>query len=267
MDDLRLLLFTTDPALALDAEDAGLDGLIVDWEATRPGRGDQSVPGGAPDTLEDLARLTSRVSLPVTVRVNNSPDLPDEIDRALDHGAGGIMFPMARRSEEIEEFLRLLGGRAGSIVQIETVEILDQLDRIRGLPWDFAFLGFHDLMLSRGDPWLWEPLMDGTVERVFASLKGRSVGFAGATCVHRGSPVPFLMLLSEMARLKCAVTFLRRTFLRDLEDRRLVAEVDAIRACWRAFQARGPASARSDHAALLAHLEVVRAGEAVSESR
>jgi hypothetical protein len=253
---LDLLLFTTDAALARRAETAGIDGLIVDWEL----KGKKERQAGHDmeigiDTAEDLARVAAAVGCPVTVRINAlGPHTGDEIDLALSLGARGIMLPMARRAAEVEEFLGILRGRARTIVQVETQELVDDLPRLRALPWDAAYVGLHDLMLSRGAPSMWEAVLDGTVEQVFRSLSGRAVGFAGVTVVGGGHPIRFSLVLQELARLGARLSFLRRTFRRELSDRNLPAEVRAIRNAWAAACARGPDAIERDRSMLYAEL-------------
>jgi len=95
---LELLLFTKDVALARDAERAGVDGLIVDWET----KGKNERQSGCDmetnaDTPDDVARVAAAVALPVTVRINGlSDETADEIDLALACGARRLMLPMAR---------------------------------------------------------------------------------------------------------------------------------------------------------------------------
>jgi len=254
--DLELLLFTTDPALARRAELAGIDGLIVDWESKGKSLRQQGQDMEMnTDTAEDVARVASAVSCPVTVRINAvGPGCASEIDLALASGARGIMLPMARSADEVSEFLDSVAGRARTIVQIETQDLIDDLDRFAALSWDAAYIGLHDLMLSRAAHSMWEAVIDGTVERVFRSLTERSVGFAGVTVVGGGHPIRFTLILQELARLGARLSFLRRTFRRELADRDLGSEVLAIRSAWAAAQARGTAAVAADQAALLAEL-------------
>jgi len=253
---LDLLLFTTDAALACRAEAAGIDGLIVDWET----KGKQERQLGHDmeigiDTADDLARVAAAVACPVTVRINAlGPHTGDEIDLALSLGACGVMLPMARRAAEVEEFLGILRGRARTIVQVETQDLVEDIERLRTLPWDAAYVGLHDLMLSRGAQSMWDAVLDGTVERVFCALPGRAVGFAGVTMVGGGQPIRFSLILQELARLGARMSFLRRTFRRELADRDLPAEVRAIRSAWAAACRRGPEAVERDRSTLYAEL-------------
>ena len=254
---LELLLFTKDVALARDAERAGVDGLIVDWET----KGKNERQSGCDmeinaDTPDDVARVAAAVALPVTVRINGlSDETADEIDLALACGARRLMLPMARSADDVEHFLAIVDGRARTIVQIETQDLVEDLDALAGLAWDCAYIGLHDLMLSRRAASMWQAVTDGTVERVFRRLSDRHVGFAGATVIGGGHPIRFTQILQELARLGARLTFLRRSLRREIQDRDIAAEIAALRAAWHACQVRGPQAIESDRATLYAALK------------
>jgi hypothetical protein len=254
---LDLLLFTADPALARRAESAGIDALIVDWES----KGKKERQAGHDmeigiDTPDDLAQVATAVSCPVTVRINAlGPYTEEEIELALSLGARGLMLPMARSAGEVREFLGILRGRARTIVQIETQQLVEDVEQLGLLPWDAAYVGLHDLMLSRGAQSMWDAVLDGTVEHVFRNLGGRTVGFAGVTVIGGGDPIPFTLILQELARLGAGMSFLRRSFRRELADRNLGCEVMAIRSAWTAARARGPSAVERDRLAFMSELQ------------
>lgn len=256
VDPLELLLFTTDVGFAQKAERAGIDGFLVDWET----RGKTERQFGRDmeinaDTVDDLARLSKAVSLPVTVRINGlGSDSADEVDLAIANGAQRLMLPMATSAADVAHFLDLVAGRAGSIIQIETQALVDAVDELTALPWDSAYIGLHDLMLSRGAASMWEAVLDGTVEHIFRTLRQRNVGFAGATVIGGGHPIRFTHILQELARLGAGLTFMRRSFRREIQDRDIRAEVTAIRSAWAAAHVRGPDAVASDRAALVSDL-------------
>jgi 2-keto-3-deoxy-L-rhamnonate aldolase RhmA len=253
---LELLLFTTDPTLALRAEQAGIDGFIVDWESKGKSERQQGCDMEVnADTAEDVARVASAVGGPVTVRINAlGPDTAAEVGLALACGARGLMLPMAKSVTDVKDFLDIVDGRARTIVQIETQPLVEEMDELSTLGWDAAYIGLHDLMLSRRAASMWEAVLDGTVERVFRALAGRAVGFAGATVIGGGHPLRFTRILQELARLDASLTFLRRSFRREIQDRDMAAEIRALRAVWATCNARGSEAVRSDQTALYAEL-------------
>ncbi len=252
-DELEIALFTTDAALARAAKSARIDSLVVDWEhADKRNRQAGHPTQIGCDTPEDARRLCAVAQLPVTVRIDNVPGRIDsQVELALDCGARRIMLPMAASVAEVERFLRTVDGRALTLVQIETQPLVDQCADLASLPWDCAYIGLNDLMISRGADWLWWPLLDGTVEHIFRTLEGRAVGFGGVTVLSGGSPIPFVHLLGEMARLGCRLSFLRQSFHREIPGRELAAEIAAVRACWRALRQRAAAAAERDRLRLV----------------
>jgi HpcH/HpaI aldolase/citrate lyase family len=254
---LSLILFTRDPTLARKAERAGVDLFIVDWEtknkAERQRFYDTEINNETPN---DVAIISSAATSPVIVRINPCCSTTvEEVQRALDQGAQGLMLPMARSIRDVEVFLKIVGDRARTIVQIETQALVEVVSELRLLSWDAVYIGLHDLMISRDSYSLWEAVADGTVDRICEALEGRKIGFAGATVIGGGYPLPFTMILHELARLGATLTFLRRTFRREILDRSLVAEVAALRATWAACIARGPEAIAADRDAMLARLK------------
>ena len=83
---------------------------------------------------------------------------------------------------------------------IETQSLVDDIERLATLPWCFAFIGLNDLMITRTANSLWIPFIDGTVDHIYKVLSGRQIGYGGVSLIDKGHPLPFKMLLKEMAR-------------------------------------------------------------------
>lgn len=249
---LRFFLFTADLATARRAQEADIDSVIVDWER----HGKQARQNGHDTEINDhsvaaVSTLSDELQIPVTVRINPlHADTDAEIQRALDGGASTLMLPMSEHPREVDTFVQLVGGRATTLIQIETQQLADQCAALRSIDWDYAHVGLNDLKISRGDEWLWTPLLDGTIERIFQDLSGRIVGFGGATVIGGGVPIPFVKLLQEMARLDAGMAVLRRSFLREVTGRDWTAEIRALRTFWTALHERGAEARQHDHAAL-----------------
>lgn len=227
---MKLFLFTTDVSLAQQAAAGGVYSIIVDWE--HKGKTERQVGHNLEintDTPADVTRLKAATSIPITVRVNpvDAHSL-EEINTALESGADIIMLPMARSAGEVATFLSLVNGRAKTLVQIETQQLVEDMESFVQLDWDFAYIGLNDLMISRGGTHIWEALADGTVEKITQQLAGRQYGFGGVTVVDGGIPLPFSLLVAEYARLGCELSFLRRTFKREVAGRDVVKELRAI---------------------------------------
>ncbi|MEY2977418.1 MAG: hypothetical protein RLZZ435_1557 [Cyanobacteriota bacterium] len=259
-DHVKLFLFTTDTLLAKQAEQAGVDCIIVDWEQS--GKRQRQISYSTEinsDTPEDVAALAEILTIPITVRINPlDKNTAQEIQIALDSGAQIIMLPMAKNPKEVEQFISLVNGRAQTLVQIETQTLVEQCHELRNLDWNYAYLGLNDLMISRQKTWIWDLLEDGTVEQIFQVLENRQVGFGGVTRISGGKPVPFLEILHEMARLNCHLSVLRRTFKSEIIGRNLQAEIQAIRAAWVAARLRSPEAVLQDHLAFFERLRATK---------
>jgi hypothetical protein len=169
IDHLRLFLFTTDALLAKQAEQVGIDSIIVDWE--RIGKRERQMSYSTQinaDTPEDVVALAEVISIPITVRINPlDNNTSDEIETALDSGASIIMLPMAKVPSEVDKFISLVNGRAKTLVQIETQTLVDNCEQIRELGWDYAYIGLNDLMISGQKSCIWDLLADATVEEIW----------------------------------------------------------------------------------------------------
>lgn len=249
---MRYYLFTTTADFAREAEAAGMDGLVVDWErrgkTARQREYDFEINRQG---VREVRRVAAAVAIPVLVRINPlSSRTAIELQKAIDAGAREIMLPMARKASEVERFLALAAGRVRTVVQIETQALVDDLPALALLPWDSAYIGLNDLQISRGGRGsIWSGVADGTVEKIYQALPGREVGFGGITVARGGRPLPFAVLFSEMVRLGCALSFLRRTFHKEIAGRDLAAEIAAIRRLEQSLHARDPAQIAGDHEA------------------
>jgi hypothetical protein len=250
---LQLLLFTTDPSFAAEADAAGVDGFLVDWENRwKQVRQDGYGMEVNFDTPADVRALRAVSTRPVAVRVDRYRRVVDRhVEEALDCGAGLLMLPMAETPADVERFVDVVAGRAETIIQIETQSLVERCAELRSIGWDWAYIGLNDLMVSRRGRWYWEPFMDGTLDRIVEVLGGRGVGVGAVTIIGGGAPMPFTHLFREMARLGCGLTFLRRAFKREMTGRDFAAEVVAIRAFWAAACARREEAVAADHAAFL----------------
>jgi hypothetical protein len=246
---MELFLFTTDTNFALKAEKAGIDSVIVDWEHIGKDERQRLYDTETNrDSVEDLYKLSQALKIPVAVRVNKlGENTPAEVNCAIENGARILMLPMARTINDVENFLVMVSRRAKTIIQIETVDLVSRASELSSLNWDYAYIGLNDLMIERGGRTIWEAVLDGTVQKILEPLKGRAYGFGGITVIGGGDPINFVYILHELTRLNCSLSFLRRTFKKEVRDRNLEAEITALRAFIEASSQRGPQARQYDH--------------------
>jgi hypothetical protein len=211
--------------------EAGVDGFIVDWES----KGKEKRQSGADteinhDTPEDLRRVRASTASRVLCRLNQpGPWTRDEIDEAVASGVDEILLPMVRSPEEVLEAIRLVAGRCGVGILIETLDAVRHAAQLARLPISRAYVGLNDLSIERRSRSIFEPFTDGLVDGI-RPLFTVPFGLAGLTLPECGRPIPCRLLIGEMTRLSCGFSFLRRSWRRDMAGRDPRAELPRIRA-------------------------------------
>ena len=233
---LKLMYITNRPEIAQIAESAGVDRIFVDMEFIGK---DQRQKGldtvKSHHTVQDVAAVRAAVTkAQVLVRVNPIHDaLPDyvsskeEIDAVIDAGADVVMLPYFKTAEEVRTFVRLVDGRAKTMLLLETPEAADRVDEILAVPGiDEIHIGLNDLSLGRGLPFMFELLTDGTVERLCLQFrkKGIPYGFGGIASPGKGD-LPAEYIIREHYRLGSGCVILSRSFCNTSK----VTDLDTIR--------------------------------------
>lgn len=237
---LEMLLFTKDHALVEEADQAGLDGFIIDWEDhTRFQQEEHQAESQDVDTPDDLKHTSTLTDRPVWCRINQPGAwTKEEVDLAIALGADLILLPMVRRPEEVEAFLALVSGRAQTGILVETVEACTCAPQLAALPLDRVYVGLLDLSISRGGGGFFAPFTDGTAEQLRNTFHATSFGIGGLTTVDCGAPMPSIEIMAHLHRLGCDFTFLRNAFKRDIEGRDMAEEVLRMRAAWNQLTSR-----------------------------
>lgn len=256
---LDVVLFMLNVDYAAAALRAGVAAVVVDWEwrgkATRQNGRDTQINYG---TQEDLARMRASSAGHVICRTNNQPEVRvREARLAVELGANEIWLPMVRSVAEVRECLDAVGDRAEVGIMVETREALALGPELAALPLSRVYVGLNDLCIEQGRTNLFEPLVDGTLERFRETYPGR-LGFGGVTRPEHGAPVPQQLLLAEMARLDCSFGVARRAFHADVAQTEIGQALGDIAATWRTLKARTEIARDTDHARLAdAVLDVV----------
>ena len=241
---LNLMYITRDPAVARIAERHGVDRIFVDMEFV----GKSARQGGMDSvqnhhTVADVRRIREALTTAeLLVRVNPIhdeldstqpggpyPSSADEIDAVVDAGADVLMLPYFSTVAEAAEFVRLVNGRAQTILLVETPPAAQAIDELCALPGiDQIHIGINDLCLGMGRKFMFELLADGTVERLCRSMQraGHTYGFGGIARIGEGL-VPAEMIIREHYRLGSQAAILSRAFCNasNYED---PADIEAI---------------------------------------
>lgn len=244
---ISLLLFTNVAELAAQAIGAGIDGIIIDWERhDTPER--QVMDDGKTDSLEDLQTICAVPGVRPYCRINPwNENSCFEMEQALTAGAEHILLTMVHGADEVEQFIETVAGRARTGIMVETVAACDCAGVLAKLPIDFVYVGLFDLALSSNSANLFQPFLDHTVMRLREQFASLPFGVGGLTTVDRGTPIPCLDLMAELARHHCDFTFLRRSFKRDIIGRDMDEEVAKLQQHWARLLHRSEVEVERDH--------------------
>lgn len=247
---LELIQITNDPAFALRCDALGGFRLFVDLE--RLGKAERQAGRNtfiSAHRLEDVARIRAVLRRSrLMVRVNPLHEgTAAEVDAVLARGADCLMLPMFDGAPQLQAFGAIVAGRAPIVALLETAAALASVEDWAGTPGlQEIYVGLNDLHLSLGCRFMFEPLADGSVERVARIARGHGLrfGFGGIARLQEGL-LPGRDVLAEHLRLGSGAVILSRTFHRDSEMD-FEREVGALRQAERELAARTPAQVAAD---------------------
>ncbi len=219
---LNLMYITNRPEIAQIAEAAGVDRIFVDMEYI----GKMERQGGmdtvqSRHTLADVKRMSEAINkAELLVRINPIHEASSdyisskaEIDGAIANGAQILMLPYFKTADEVKTFVELVDGRAKTMPLVETPEAVVCIDEILNLDIDEIFIGLNDLSLGYGMKFMFELLVDGTVEDLCHKFrrKGIPYGFGGIASLGKGK-LPAEEVIIEHYRLGSTCAILSRSF-------------------------------------------------------
>lgn len=220
---LKLMYITDQPEIAQIAEAAGVDRIFVDMEyvgkAARQG-GMDTVQSH--HTISDVAAVRRAITKsellvrcnPIHEATDTAVSTEEEIDDIIENGADIVMLPFFRTAQEVEYFIRCVGGRAKTMLLVETPESAENIDEILSIQGiDSVHIGLNDLSLGYHKKFMFELLADGTVERLANSIKYRGIpfGFGGIASLGKGM-LPSEYVIREHYRLGSGAAILSRSF-------------------------------------------------------
>lgn len=220
---IKFMLITNDPELSHQAETWGVARIFVDLE--RLGKSERQ---GHLDTfisahkIEDVARVKSSINrAELLVRLNPLyAGSAGEIDATIESGADLLMLPMFSKADELRRFAELVDGRKPIIPLVETVGATREMKEIVKIPGlEEIYIGLNDLHLDMKLNFMFEPLVNGMVDKLAAIVKSANLpfGFGGIARVGEGV-IPGEVILAEHVRLGSSSVILSRTFHRDFGD-------------------------------------------------
>lgn len=244
---LKLMYITRDPAVAAIAEEYGVDRIFIDMEyigkAKRQGGMDTVQLHHTPEDVQHMRKSLKKAELfvrcnPIHEATPEYTSSAEEIEAVIAAGADIIMLPFFKTAQEVEVFLKLVGGRARTSLLLETPEAAACIDEILALPGiDEMFIGLNDLSLGYHKKFMFELLSDGTVETLAAKFHKKQMpfGFGGIAALGQGA-LPAERIIAEHYRLGSTAVILARSFcntakIKDLQEIRQIfaAGVPAIR--------------------------------------
>ena len=124
------------------------------------------------------------------------------------------MLPFFKTKEEVEVFVNYVNGRAKTCLLCETSEAVENIDSIltvQGI--DYIHIGLNDLHLSYNMKFMFELLVDGTVEMLCKKIEAKGIpyGFGGIAQLGQGT-LPAENIIAEHFRLGSSMVILSRSF-------------------------------------------------------
>lgn len=214
---LELMYITNKPEVAKIAENSGVDRIWIDLEIL----GKQERQKGrntviSNHTLDDIKEIKSVITKSkIQVRVNPiNPSSKIEIETAIEYGADILMLPMFKTVDEVQYFIDIVNKRAKVLLLLETkeaVEIIDQIISLDGI--DEVHVGLNDLHLSYKKTFMFELLIDGTLDYIASKFKSRSIkfGFGGIARLNHGM-VPAEYVICHHYAIGSKMAILSRSF-------------------------------------------------------
>ena len=234
--NLELMYITNNPSVAKVADEAGVDYIFVDMEYIGKEERQKGNTVKNHHTVLDVKTVKDSVkNAKVLVRCNPVHDedsektssTEEEINSIVKAGADYIMLPYFKTVEEVKRFLSAVNGRAKTMLLLETpeaVEVIDEILELSGI--DKIHIGLNDLSLGYGQNFMFEPLVNGTVDMLAKKFKAKNIpyGFGGIASLGKGM-VPAEMVIKEHYRLGSTMAILSRSFC----NTQLLHDVDEIK--------------------------------------
>lgn len=233
---LKLMYITNRPDVAIAAENAGVDRIFVDFEyigKDERQHGLNTVKNHhVPSDVKEIRKVLTKSELLVRINpIHEKTDVytssKEEIDSAIENGADIIMLPYFKTVEEVRTCIDLINHRAKFFPLLETPEAVEKVDEILALDGiDEIHIGINDLSLGYHKKFMFELLVDGTVDYLCGKFREKDIpfGFGGIASLRRGL-VPADYIIARHYELGSTRTILSRSFCNIQE----INDIEAIR--------------------------------------
>lgn len=215
---MKLMYITPEPEIAKAAQTAGVDWIFVDLETLgkhdRQGHLDTVISRHTIDDVKAVRSVLSNSQLLVRTNPLHNGSV-SEIDSVIAAGADIVMLPFFTTADEVIKFLSIVDGRAQTCLLLETPEAVDNLADVVELSGiDYVHIGLNDLHLGYDLDFMFEPLINGTVDHIASMLRqsGVEFGFGGIARLGEGT-LAAERILAEHRRVGSNMVILSRSFL------------------------------------------------------
>jgi hypothetical protein len=214
---LKLMYITNNERVVKIAEESGVDWIFIDLEINgkeeRQGHLDTVISRHNIDDVKKIKKILTKAEL--LVRINPIFDgSKDEIEKVIKDGADIVMLPFFKKKDEVEKFISYVDGRVKTCLLCETAEAVDNIDDILTIIGiDLIHIGLNDLHLSYKMNFMFELLVDGTVEMLCNKFKAKNIpyGFGGIASLGLGD-LPAENIIAEHYRLGSSMAIVSRSF-------------------------------------------------------
>ena len=227
---LKTMFITNDEYIAQIAEENSVEIIFIDIETRgkniRQANMDTVKSKHSINDVSIMKKVLSSSKL--LVRINPLYEgTKDEIDEVIWRGADIIMLPMFNSALDVESFVKMVNGRANTMLLVETIEAEKNISRIVNVSGvDGIHIGLNDLHLAYNKKFMYELLAEGCVEKIcrIADKSKLPYGFGGIARLYEGA-LPAKNIIMEHYRLGSSQVILSRSFC----DTNCINDYDAIK--------------------------------------
>jgi hypothetical protein len=234
---MNLIYITADPDRAIIADRAGVDRVMVDLEII--GKEQRQAKRNtviSRHTFDDVSRVRSVLRKSrLMVRVNPiHAQTQAEVAACLDRGAEILMLPMFTTVREVEQFVRVVDGRADCTLLLETAPALARAPEILSVEGiSDVLIGLNDLHIAMKLDFMFELIAWGIVPYLAAQCRERKMMFGVGGVGRIGSgPLDARLICAEHVAMGSQMVILSRDFNKSFElttaDERANTFIDEI---------------------------------------